>query len=174
MLKLNFFIFGESKLNKEELERNVNISVVSKALLSRDVLREAIADLDVFDLDGVVERVTALVQERREQEKAAGIEAIKAQMKALGVDLSDLQGNTPAAHKQPRKSSGAPRRSTTIEVSYQDTTYTIKSVGRPDPITTSFFESIEFEGKKKEFIERVQQGEFVDKGVEFVRIVEEA
>ncbi|MFQ2416782.1 hypothetical protein ACK31A_07195 [Aeromonas caviae] len=160
-------------MNKEELERNVNISVVSKALLSRDVLREAIADLDVFDLDGVVERVTALVQERREQEKAAGIEAIKAQMKALGVDLSDLQGNTPA-QKQPRKSSGAPRRSTTIEVSYQDTTYTIKSVGRPDPITTSFFESIEFEGKKKEFIERVQQGEFVDKGVEFVRIVEEA
>lgn len=173
MLKLNCFIFGDSKLNKEELERNVNISVVSKALLSRDVLREAIADLDVFDLDGVVERVTALVQERREQEKAAGIEAIKAQMKALGVDLSDLQGNT-LVHKQPRKSSGAPRRSTTIEVSYQDTTYTIKSVGRPDPITTSFFESIEFEGKKKEFIERVQQGEFVDKGVEFVRIVEDA
>ncbi|HHQ4729445.1 TPA: hypothetical protein ACSP2R_003154 [Aeromonas veronii] len=173
MLKLNCFIFGESKLNKEELERNVNIANVTKALLSRDVLREAIADLDVFDLDGVVERVTALVQERREQEKAAGIEAIKAQMKALGVDLSDLQGNTPA-HKQPRKSSSAPRRSTTIEVSYQDTTYTIKSVGRPDPTTTAFFESIGFEGKKKEFIEGAQKGEFVDKGVEFVRIVEDA
>lgn len=89
-------------MNKEELERNVNISVVSKALLSRDVLRQALADLDVFDLDGVVERVTSLVQERREQEKAAGIEEIKAKMKALGVDLSDLQGNTPAAHKQPK------------------------------------------------------------------------
>ncbi|MFM5012093.1 hypothetical protein ACEUB2_05460 [Aeromonas veronii] len=160
-------------MNKEELERNVNISTVTKALLSRDVLREAIADLDVFDLDGVVERVTALVQERREQEKAAGIEEIKAKMRALGVDLSDLQGNT-VAQKQPRKSSGAPRRSTTIEVSYQNNTYTIKSVGRPDPTTTTLFESIGFEGKKKEFIERVQKGEFGDKGVQFVRMVEDA
>ncbi|MFM5325258.1 hypothetical protein ACET9W_15680 [Aeromonas veronii] len=160
-------------MNTQQLERNVNISVVSKALLSRDVLRQALADLDVFDLDGVVERVTSLVQERREQEKAAGIEEIKAKMKALGVDLSDLQGSTPA-HKQSRKSSGAPRRSTTIEVSYQDTTYTIKSVGRPDPTTTAFFESIGFEGKKKEFIEGAQKGEFGDKGVQFVRTVEDA
>lgn len=161
-------------MNKEELERNVNISVVSKALLSRDVLREAIADLEIYDLDGIVERVNLLIQERKEQEKAAGIEAIKAQMKALGVDLNDLQGINTATHKQPRKSSGVPRRSTTIEVSYQDTIYTIKSVGRPDPATTVFFDTIGYEGKKKEFIERAQKGEFVDLGVKFVRIVDDA
>ena len=174
MFKLNCFIFGDSKLNKEELERNVNISVVSKALLSRDVLREAIADLDVFDLDGVVDRVTALVQERKEHEKAAGIEAIKAQMKALGVDLSDLQGNTPAAHKQPRKSSGSRAKTVEAEIKYNETSYTIKSAGKGDPKTTELFELIGFKGKKGDFIKQAQQGEFVDKGVEFVRIVEDA
>ncbi|MCX0437103.1 H-NS family histone-like protein [Aeromonas veronii] len=159
-------------MNKEELERNVNIGVVSKALMSRDILREAIADLEVYDLDSVVERVTLLVQERKEQEKAAGIEAIKAQMKALGVDLSDLQGIGAAAHK-PRKSSGAPRRSTTVEVSHKGTNYTVKSVGRPDPATTALFEAIGFGGKKKEFIEEVQKGAFVEQGVEFIRIIDD-
>ncbi|WP_429132478.1 hypothetical protein [Aeromonas dhakensis] len=160
-------------MNKEEMERNVNISVVSKALLSRDVLREAIADLDVFDLDDVVKRITSLVQERREQEKAAGIEEIKAKMKALGVDLSDLQGSTPA-HKQSRKSSGSRAKTVEAEIKYNETSYTIKSAGKGDPKTTELFELIGFKGKKGDFIKQAQQGEFVDKGVEFVRIVEDA
>lgn len=163
-------------MNKEELERNVNISVVSKALMSRDILREAIADLKVYDLDSVVERVTLLVQERKEQEKAAGIEEIKAKMKALGVDLSDLQGTEAAAHK-PRKSSGVPRQSITIEVSYKGDTYTIKSLGNWDANTKSklLVEAIGDEGmKKKEFIEEVQKGAFVEQGVEFIRIIDDA
>ncbi|MFU1504852.1 hypothetical protein [Aeromonas veronii] len=160
-------------MNTQQLERNVNISVVSKALLSRDVLRQALADLDVFDLDGVVERVTSLVQERREQEKAAGIEEIKAKMKALGVDLSDLQGSTPA-HKQSRKSSGSRAKTVEAEIKYNETSYTIKSAGKGDPKTTELFELIGFKGKKGDFIKQAQQGEFVDKGVEFVRIVEDA
>lgn len=155
-------------MNKEELERNVNISVVSKALLSRDLLREAIADLEIYDLDAVVERVNLLVHERKEQEKAAGIEAIKAQMKALGVDLSDLQGMSKAAHK-PRKSSGEPRRSTTtIQFSFEGNVYTIKSAGRTHPQISELFDKIDFPGSKREFIEFVQQGAMVDKGVELV------
>lgn len=161
-------------MNKEELERNVNISVVSKALLSRDVLREAIADLDVFKLDDVVKHVTTLVQERKEYEKAAGIEAIKAQMKALGVDLSDLQGNTPAAHKQPRKSSSSRAKTVAAEIKYNETSYKIKSAGKNDPKTKELFKLIGFEGTKGDFIKQAQQGKFVDRGVEFVRIVEDA
>jgi len=157
----------------KELERNVNIQTVTKALKSRDVLREAISDLDLTELDGVLTRVQELIKERRDQEKMAGIEEIKAKMKALGVDLSDLQGTGAAAHK-PRKSSGAPRRSTTVEVSHKGTNYTVKSVGRPDPATTALFEVIGFGGKKKEFIEEVQKGAFSEQDVEFIRIIDDA
>lgn len=98
------------------------MSDVLNVLTRKTSLRKACKEISLNDMEKLAESLSALIEERKEEEKAvaaeqqeklAKLEAIKAEMLNAGIDISDLLATM--------DSSSAPKKKSTVKPKYQVT-----------------------------------------------------